>query len=427
MIKRILVLITILFSLKGVAQKNSSSPYSYFGIGQGQSSATVEQLSMGGVGVSYGDAYHVNLINPALASKLRLTTYTVGLNTRALNVESESGGKQKARSTSFSYLAMGIPVGEKGGFVFGLDPRTTVGYDLTSIMRDGDDISEINYFKGEGGTNRVFANFGYEVFKGLSLGVEGSYIFGKIENDVIKQVNGVQYATKYGTSYNVKGTSLKLGGFYQYNLKNKMQLNFGATTTFESKLNTNGNEQFYSLLYIDGVEYPNEFLFDRTIEGSYTTPMRNDFGFGIGIENKWFVGVDYSMRSALDLSGDAFPAQNIQYKDYSKIAVGGFYLPKQNSISSYWQRVIYRVGFKYEKPGFAVRPTGSLSDFTEIDDFGISFGLGLPLGKKLSNLNLGFEFGRRGDNKDGLIQENYFNFRVGLSLNDKWFNKHKID
>ena len=426
MIKRILVICTILFSLKSVAQKNNNSPYSFFGIGEGRTSSTVEQLSMGGVGVAYGDAYHVNLINPALASKLRLTTYTLGANAKYLTVKGGNTGDQKASSTSFSYLALGFPVGEKGGLVFGLDPKSTVGYQLTNIIPDGD-ASETNYFKGEGGTNRFFVNFGYNVFKGLSLGVEGSYIFGKIENEVIKQNSDIQYATKYGTDVNVKGTILKLGAFYQKNLNDKLQLNIGASTTLESKLNTEGSETFYSLLYVEGIEVSNDVLFDRNIEGNYTTPLKSNVGVGIGLENKWFIGIDYDFRKALNIKGDAFNLQNVEYNDYSKIAIGGFYLPKQKSLTSYWQRVTYRFGVKYENSGMAIRPTGSLQDFKEINDFGISFGLGLPLGKKLSNLNLGIELGQRGNKEDGLIQENYLNFRVGLSLNDKWFNKYKID
>ena len=41
-------------------------------------------------------------------------------------------------------------------------------------------------------------------------------------------------------------------------------------------------------------------------------------------------------------------------------------------------------------------------------------------------LNIGFEFGKRGKVTNGLIQENYINFRLSLSLNDKWFRKLEI-
>ena len=62
-----------------------------------------------------------------------------------------------------------------------------------------------------------------------------------------------------------------------------------------------------------------------------------------------------------------------------------------------------------------------------INDFGITFGLGLPLGNNFSNVNLGFELGRRGTTNAGLVEEDYFRINVGLSLNDKWFRKRKIN
>jgi len=55
----------------------------------------------------------------------------------------------------------------------------------------------------------------------------------------------------------------------------------------------------------------------------------------------------------------------------------------------------------------------------------MNFGLGLPVGN--SSINLGFEFGKKGTTSNGLIEENYFNLSVGLSLSDIWFKKRKID
>ena len=60
-----------------------------------------------------------------------------------------------------------------------------------------------------------------------------------------------------------------------------------------------------------------------------------------------------------------------------------------------------------------------------IKDYGMNFGLGLPLG--VSKIDLGFEFGKRGTSSNGLIEENYFNVSVGLNLGAKWFEKRKID
>jgi len=51
----------------------------------------------------------------------------------------------------------------------------------------------------------------------------------------------------------------------------------------------------------------------------------------------------------------------------------------------------------------------------------------LPLGGTFSNLNMGVEYGRKGTTKANLVQENYTNVVMSLSLNDKWFVKRKYD
>ena len=48
---------------------------------------------------------------------------------------------------------------------FGLKPTTTVGYSLLQQTFDGDNLTEINEFSGEGGTNRVFLGFGHKIGK----------------------------------------------------------------------------------------------------------------------------------------------------------------------------------------------------------------------------------------------------------------------
>ncbi len=58
---------------------------------------------------------------------------------------------------------------------------------------------------------------------------------------------------------------------------------------------------------------------------------------------------------------------------------------------------------------------------------GISFGVGLPVGRMFSNTNLGFEIGKRGTTNNNLIKENFVNFQLSLSLNDRWFEKRKYD
>ena len=54
---------------------------------------------------------------------------------------------------------------------------------------------------------------------------------------------------------------------------------------------------------------------------------------------------------------------------------------------------------------------------------GLTLGFGLPIPGAFSNINIGFEFGKKGTTNANLVQENYGNLSIGLSFNDKWFNK----
>jgi hypothetical protein len=148
----------------------------------------------------------------------------------------------------------------------------------------------------------------------------------------------------------------------------------------------------------------------------------------VGKPRVWYAGIEYKGQAALNFDNSIFLTNNkVIYDAASKISIGGFWIPKSNSISNYWQRVTYRAGIRLENSGLSINATGNSGDFTTINDFGISFGLGLPIGNQLSKVNLGFEYGNRGNTTNGLIKENYFNLRLGLDLTDKWFRKRKIN
>ena len=96
-------------------------------------------------------------------------------------------------------------------------------------------------------------------------------------------------------------------------------------------------------------------------------------------------------------------------------------IPQYNSFSSYFKRTVYRAGIRFEKSGLVINDES-------IKEFGISFGIGLPVGESrlLSNANIGFEYGQRGTTKNNLIQEDFLNVQLSLSLNDRWFQKRKF-
>ncbi|QTE22277.1 hypothetical protein [Polaribacter cellanae] len=428
MIRKILVVFLLITSTTLLAQKTNSSPYSFFGIGDEFSPRTVEQSSMGGIGVAYNHYKYLNFTNPAANAYLRYTTYAFGVLNNDLTIKSD-GEKQKSTTTSLRYIALGFPIGSKAGFSLGLQPVSSVGYSLKNNSFDvNGDLKAITLYEGDGGINRIYGSFGMKIFKDFSIGIELDYSFGSIENNITNQIANVSLATKYKEDNIVRGGSVTFGSQYQKILKKNLYWNAGATFKLGNDLRVTGNEYLYSLtIGANGGDVPRKTLSSKAVRGKYRMPLKSILGIGFGGFDKWYVGLEYENQDAIQVLGSLSNTNTAyRYKDSNRFSLGGYYLPRINSISSYWDRVTYRAGIRFGKTGLSVDGSGTGSNFTTINDFGISFGLGLPM-KQLSNVNLGFEFGKRGTTANKLIQENYFNLRLSLSLSESWFIKRKID
>lgn len=411
------------------SQRSTSSPYSYFGVGEEFGTRTVEQISMGSVGAAYSSYRYLNFINPASLSEVRYATYVFGILNNDLTVK-DSQTKQSSNSTSLSYFGLAFPITKKMSVTFGMQPTSAVGYSLINTLNnsEGDPI-EITQFSGSGDINRIYGGFGLKVFKGLSVGFEADFLFGNTQNNVLNIRENVALATKNVENSNVRGGSVKMGVQYKVTTPKKLNISVGASFKLRNSLNATGTEDLYSLsLGGSGFESPRDTIYSGPLSGSFDRPLETVVGLGFGKLNKWFAGIDYKFQDAMMASGYYDnSAESFQYGNSERISVGGFFIPKPNTISGYWKRVTYRAGLKYEKLGLLVNGNPASNTFTSINDFGMSFGAGLPLGNRLSNLNVGFEYGQKGTTDNGLLKENYFNFRLSLSLNDLWFQKRKID
>ncbi|WP_272150106.1 hypothetical protein [Tenacibaculum aiptasiae] len=422
MIKRFLLGVLVFSTITIVAQRNSASPYSYFGIGESFEAVTVEQASMGGIGVALKDTHRLNFTNPAANADLRAATYGIGGSLSFLTIK-EGDKSQTGNSTNLRYLALGFPIGKKAGVSVGLQPFSSVGYSLLENQTS----NEFNLFRGEGGASKIYASFGMYVFEGFSVGLEAGFIFGNLTNSVLNQRVNVAFATKQEEKVNLRGGQFKIGAQYKKELKNKLNLYSGASVTLDGDLSAKGNEKMYSLAFSSsGQEILKDELFNRSVSGDLSIPLKSVFGIGLGKENKWYVGINQQFQNALSTSSSLIANGGAyRYGKSNKFSLGGYYIPKINSISSYWDRIVYRAGLRIEDTGLQVKTN---NEFTSIKDFGINVGLGLPLPGQVSNLNLGFEYGQKGTTNNNLIKENYFNIRLSLSLNDiNWFKKRQID
>ncbi|MEW7277824.1 hypothetical protein ABW636_04455 [Aquimarina sp. 2201CG1-2-11] len=415
MIKKILVIILAHVAVISYAQEGTSSPYSFYGIGVAKFKGTIENRSMGGLSV-FADSIHLNLQNPASYSKLGLTAYTVGGTFSNYEISNANNETSSGDSASLDYLAIGVPAG-KFGFGFGVVPLTAVGYEIRSIDEDGAE----NQFTGNGGVNKVFLAAGVKINENLSIGLDVNYNFGNIENKTVVSVPGVQYSTRELTSTDISSFSASFGVTYTRVIKEKLEIFASAVSTPSFELASERSRELASVIINNAgqegiVEAQQINIEDKEID----IPAEFKFGAGIGQPRKWFAGAEYVYVDSKDFQGFESGQSNATYESGSKYKLGGYYIPKYNSLTSYFSRMVYRAGFRYEETGL------NLSN-QSIDEFGISFGVGLPVGRLFSNANINFEYGQRGTTDFGLIKEEFFNFSIGFSFNDKWFRKIKFN
>ncbi|SDD57889.1 hypothetical protein SAMN05421636_10192 [Pricia antarctica] len=428
MIKKIGFVIACLTLTGMYAQDGSISPYSYFGLGDIRESTTVENQMMGGIGV-YADSIHINMNNPAAYSKLGvqvrdnfgITTYTAGVSHKMLRFKSFSE-EQSSAVTNLDYLALGVSLKKGLGLGFGIKPYSSVGYNFEDL-RGAEGSRILNEYSGEGGINKVYASLGYEFLKDLSLGVTVNYNFGTIDSERVQSTENVQFGAKDKRSSRITGYDLNYALNYTPAVDTNHTLFTSVRINTQANLSARNTKQIgsFSLATSQDIELIDVNLAAQGLKNTEVKiPTTTTLGVGYGEDMKWFLGVEYSFQKLGDLSNEFLEIDNLVYGDASMIALGGFYTPDRNSFESYFKRITYRAGLRYDKTGMVVNNK-------DIKNLGITFGLGLPLGNGLSNLNLGFELGRRGTSAAGLIEESYFKVNIGLSLNDQWFQKRKIN
>ena len=417
------------------SQNNTSSPYSFYGIGSLDFKGTSESRAMGGISV-YNDSIHMNFRNPAsytgkdmfsFNNEGRLVKFTVGLGHSETELKTSTNNTETT-NTSFEYLGLNIPMG-KFGLGFGLIPYSSVGYKLQSS--NNEDQPQYKY-SGNGGLNKVFLGFAYQLNNNLSVGFDTKYNFGNIQNSALEYLYDdeslpLDYQAREQNRSDLSGVNFNFGIIYKGRFKDNLEIHGTFAFSPEYNLSSRNSRTFASVVINPNteLEYPvNEINVDLESTGLDKTdlsmPSKTNFGLGIGFPKKWFIGAEYTILTSSVFSNELINIENSEFEDSSKLSFGGFYIPDYASFSKFWNRVVFRAGFYSEKTGLVINNES-------INEFGISFGLGIPAGGLFSNVNTTIEFGKRGTTNANLVEEKFINFQLSLSLNDRWFIKRKYN
>lgn len=420
------------------AQITSVSPYSKIGIGDLYTNAYSAAQGYAGANLGFHDNTNINFLNPASYSALDLTAFEIGFQGSSVQQRQSSPDIfEKNGSAGLRYFAFGVPVKDWWGAAIGLQPYSLKGYSISSTSQVLDQTIT-RQTEGNGGLNQLFVGNSFEVADGLSLGVNTSFVFGKVEESrYILWDNSKFYNSKIQEVANIRGAYFTFGGQYTRDLENDRVLGIGATFSNSMNLGTTVGNYSYTFIGQPGLEAPiDSTSSSNSIDSEITLPSEFGFGFSYGKKKKsiyngnhaWVINADFHLYNGSEFKN--FDGTNVNMVNGYKAEVGGYIIPVETfsrlqKSRSFGATIQYRLGGFYEKTPNSVAGT-------DIMNYGMTFGLGIPLRMsnvpgvvRVNTLNTGLVVGRRGTTNNGLIQETYVNFYLGLTLNDKWFIKYK--
>ena len=409
---RKLSILFILISFFGYSQRTSYSPYSYFGVGETNFSATVENQMMGG-NTAYYDSVHQNMNNAASLSKLKFVNYSVGVDLKNTSYLSASTN-EKSTAAAINYISVAIPT-KLLSFSFGIKPKTSVGY-----LLENDDKSktppELNRFTGSGGVSNAFVSIGFELLENWGFGFSSSYAFGNLNHYHTKILENIELYTRVSSESSVSGLDYNFSTVYQKTFNEKITLYSSIIYQPEANYKSRNNQIISTI--DPNSSFGGDFEeIDLSAVGLKNTnikiPNSLSFGLGLGQDKKWFLGFNYMKNDEGGYKNELMGLDNVEFKSSQTYSIGGFLLPEYNSFTNYFKTLTYRFGLRYKSGGLYVNNQ-------QINEIGVNFGFGIPLAG-ISSANLGFEFGQRGTTKASLIKEKFFSIRLGVSLNDLWF------
>lgn len=424
--KRLLIIVLATFAFAFAQAENGiNSPYSRFGLGTLSDQNLGVNRQMGGLGYALRDKSFINLLNPAAVSSADSTTmiFEGGFSLQHGNFK-ENGVKINAQNASFDYLVMGFRLKRNLGMAIGILPFSNVGYsfsnDETFHSPDGDSdgtFSGIYKYNGNGGLTQPFVTIGWGITDNLSVGVMASYLYGEINHNISTEFtdnNISNIAKQY--RLDVSNYKADFGLQYSKTISEKKHLTVGVVYSLGHDLNADA--ELISRKTTSGTaEYSDATAFANAFKLPHT------FGAGANYTiDKWTFGADYTFQK---WSGTSFFGDN-EGCNRSKISLGVEFNPNQVS-RNVLKRTRYRAGLYYAQP------------YTEFngkkgcEEYGASAGFSLPMtstnnmNNNRSILNVSGQFIRINPKTAGMITETYIRLNIGVTFNEFWFFKSKVN
>lgn len=471
--KKLLLFLLQTIAVQAILVAQESSVYSRYGLGLMANHNSNASNMQGGLGSTYRSIEGPSYINPASISAIKLVSFDVGISGVFSNLKTSSL-KERQSGFNLDYLSVSVPIKKFWSSTVALLPYARKDFQVRNSTTIDSTSSYITETNGNGNLNEILWSNGFKV-KGFSMGIGLGYTFGKQDNisATTTKTDDVVDLTSYSSyeknTYKAKAFNLDLGVQYELKIKNKKDtlapyfMTFGFSVnapfflknqSYETQLKSFYNEILLNRSYDESLA---DFINDKVENESFlqqyyvsknwenfvpdtfailsnnNLKMKVPPAFNVGVaftkDYKFNVGVDFRYQPWSKYKGyETNAASDLQ--DSWRIAAGGEVIPNIKKFNKFFSKLKYRAGFYYAQTPVNIRNNS-------INEFGINFGVGIPMFNRYASeegfmqsyitypFNIGFEIGKRGTINDNLVSENFVKFKIGFSLNDKWFVKRK--
>jgi len=409
-----------------VAQNNTSSPYTQFGIGDLTNKNFGWSNGMGGAGYGLRAPNHINFKNTASYTAMDSMSFNFAFGFKSKITQYKTTSDELTEdNTNINFLAISFPVTKWMKSSFGLLPYSNIGYGFmdTIPLTADTTVNILNYNYGSGGINQFYMGNSFEIIDHFSFGFKLSYLFGSLRQIRTLVFSSTEYFnTQREDVIRVNDFHLSYG--FQYYNKISDNTSFCLGVDFENSNNLRSYYNTFTLTtkspFVDMVDESNisdtvELIQDQ--EENIILPRHIGVGLSVYHDDRFIISADYSLQN---WSESKILDKTDSLTNSSSLSLGVEYTPDREAALKYWKRMNYR---------FGTHITNSYIQLfdEQIKDYGISFGIGIPIKRSKSVVNLAFDLGKRGTTKNNLILENYGIISLSVSLSDIWFVKRKFD
>lgn len=404
------------------AQSTITSPYSRFGIGELSPQYNLRSSAMGGIAQGLNNPGEINFANPASYASFDSLTFLFDFAFHGtFNTLKTKESSSRTTNASVNYIIIGMPVTKWWRTTIGLTPLSSVGYSVydESIHEGMGTVQQ--YYIGEGSYNRAFWGNSFRLFKNLSIGINAGYLFGSGNRDrLLHFIDSANIRTSnILNEVYLKDFTFEPGFQYSANLTTKDRLTIGATVSIPKKMKAERTFFVFSDYnntgyYLDTIEY------DQSTGDVYLPTILNA-GFSYQRDDRLTIGADFYWANWAKYT--VF-GENDSLQNTWGLSVGAEFIPSNKPAAKYGQKMAYRVGFRTRQQLLQVQPA-SYDEPVNVNEYAVTFGLGLPITRSRTKINFYMEWGVKGTTKYDLFKDNYFKIGAGLSLSEMWFMKRQ--